>query len=191
MYWTASARGAKVQYLNVRAVGRHSWALRGVLLHDRRSPAAPRPPLSEPAESDSGSRDSLPHSQAAPSERGFYVETFEEERCGRIAPVGEFDSSALGPFEDAVTELIDTGRPILIDLSRLSFIDSSGLWAITLTQRICRKRGIGLLIKPGPARVQGVFEVTGLADLLPFTASDEQADMALHFSPPAASAGAG
>ena len=60
-------------------------------------------------------------------------------------------------------------RPIVIDLSRLTFIDSSGLWAITLTQRICRKRGLGLLIKPGPERVQSVFEVTGLADLLPFT----------------------
>ena len=49
----------------------------------------------------------------------------------------------------------------MIDLSRLTFIDSSGLWAITLTQRICRRRGLGLLIRPGPERVQSVFEVTG------------------------------
>lgn len=88
-----------------------------------------------------------------------------------ITPIGEFDSSALGQFEEALTELIEDERPIVIDLSRLTFIDSSGLWAITLTQRICRRRGLGLLIRPGPERVQSVFEVTGLADLLPFTST--------------------
>ena len=109
---------------------------------------------------------SVPHD---PAERAFHVETRTDEHGGVITPVGEFDSSALGPFEDALTELMEDERPIVIDLSRLTFIDSSGLWAITLTQRICRRRGLGLLIRPGPERVQSVFEVTGLADLLPFS----------------------
>jgi anti-anti-sigma factor len=134
-----------------------------------------------------GSREMLPHSKTSPADRRFRVETFAEERCERVVPLGEFDASGLAPFEEAITELIDAGRPILVDLSALTFIDSSGLWAICLTQRICRKRGIGLLIKPGPDRVQGVFEVTGLADLLPFTTSDEQADLAAHFAPLAGS----
>jgi anti-anti-sigma factor len=120
---------------------------------------------------ESGSRDSLPQSRTSPADRAFHVETGADEHGGVITPVGEFDSSALGPFEEAVTELIEDERPIVIDLSRLTFIDSSGLWAITLTQRLCRKRGLGLLIKPGPERVQSVFEVTGLADLLPFTSA--------------------
>jgi anti-sigma B factor antagonist len=182
LYWTLSSLGAKVPFLNVRAVGRQPWALHGVLLDDRpqASPRVPEPETERVAD-DLSSRDTLPHSNVAPAERGFHVEMFAEDRCGRIAPVGEFDSSALGPFEEAITHLIDAGRPILIDLSGLTFIDSSGLWAITLTQRICRKRGIGLLIKPGPDRVQAVFEVTGLADLLPFTSSDEQAEIASHF----------
>jgi anti-sigma B factor antagonist len=144
----------------------------------------------EQADSYLGSRETLPHSPTSPADRRFRVETFSEERCERVVPLGEFDSCGLAPFEEAMTELIDAGRPILVDLSALTFIDSSGLWAICLTQRMCRKRGIGLLIKPGPDRVQGVFEVTGLADLLPFTTSDEQADMAAHFGPPARSAGA-
>ena len=55
-----------------------------------------------------------------------------------------------------------------LDMRQVVFIDSSGLWAVTLTQRICRTRGIGLMIEPGPQPVQSVFEVTGLADLLPF-----------------------
>lgn len=117
------------------------------------------------------SRDSLPQSPTNPADRAFHVETGADEHGGVVTPVGEFDSSALAPFEEAITEVMAEERPITIDLSRLTFIDSSGLWAITLTQRICRKRGLGLLIRPGPERVQSVFEVTGLADLLPFTSA--------------------
>jgi anti-anti-sigma factor len=156
--------------LNVRAVGRHSWALRGVLANggaaERRGD---RPGWREETEFGSVSRDTLPQSPTNPADRAFYVETGADEHGGVITPVGEFDSSALRPFEEAITELMQDERPIVIDLSRLTFIDSSGLWAITLTQRLCRLRGLGLLIKPGPERVQSVFEVTGLADLLPFS----------------------
>ncbi len=136
--------------------------------------AAPSAPVRPEEIEDSASRDTLPQSLISPADRAFHVETGADEHGGVITPVGEFDSSALGPFEDALTEVMVQERPIVIDLSRLTFIDSSGLWAITLTQRICRKRGLGLLIKPGPERVQSVFEVTGLADLLPFTPSAVQ-----------------
>jgi stage II sporulation protein AA (anti-sigma F factor antagonist) len=127
------------------------------------------PPEGQRVEAEPDSRDTLPQSRTNPADRDFHVETGADEHGGVITPVGEFDSSALGQFEDALTELMEDEKPIVIDLSRLTFIDSSGLWAITLTQRICRRRGLGLLIRPGPERVQSVFEVTGLADLLPFT----------------------
>ena len=40
----------------------------------------------------------------SPTDRAFYVETGADEHGGVITPVGEFDSSALGPFEDALTK---------------------------------------------------------------------------------------
>lgn len=159
--------------MNVRAVGRHSWALKGVLAGGGVAPAPLESPASRRDETEWGllPRDQLPQSRTNPADRAFHVETGADEHGGVITPIGEFDSSALGPFEEALTEVMEVERPIMIDLSRLTFIDSSGLWAITLTQRICRKRGLGLLIRPGPERVQSVFEVTGLADLLPFTSA--------------------
>ncbi|HXB17112.1 MAG TPA: STAS domain-containing protein [Solirubrobacteraceae bacterium] len=111
----------------------------------------------------------LPQSDVAPAERAFRVELHDGDQCAILEAIGEFDSSALTAFEQAISRLLREERPIVVDLSRVTFIDSSGLWAITLTQRICRRQGIGLLIKPGPERVQSVFEVTGLYDLLPFT----------------------
>jgi anti-anti-sigma factor len=115
------------------------------------------------------SLETLPQSDCAAAERSFRVELGERPQCAVLEAIGEFDSCALPVFEQGISQLFEEERPILVDLSRVTFIDSSGLWAITLTQRICRKRGIGLLIRPGPERVQSVFEVTGLSDLLPFT----------------------
>ena len=58
-----------------------------------------------------------------------------------------------------------------IDFDRLSFVDSCGLWSISSVCSTCRQRGIGIRLWPGPPNVQNVFEVTGLYDVLPFTAA--------------------
>lgn len=71
-------------------------------------------------------------------------------------------------FEQAMLRALGAKRPILLDLTRLSFIDSAGLWAITLGHTACRRRGIPLSIVPGVGAVREVFEATGLFDVLPF-----------------------
>lgn len=87
-----------------------------------------------------------------------------------LLPIGELDEYAVDAFEDAVGGLVGRGRPIVLDLDRLTFIDSCGLWSVSSVCSACRQRGIGIRLWPGPANVQKVFEVTGLYDLLPFTA---------------------
>jgi anti-anti-sigma factor len=116
-----------------------------------------------------GSRDVLPASEAAPAERGFRIVQRLHGDCSVLAPVGELDSSTVLPFEQAVTDVVRRGRPIVIDLDSLSFIDSCGLWSISLIYSACKQRGIGICLWSGPEHVQHVFEVTGLYDLLPFT----------------------
>ena len=142
-----------------------------LLRHQGSGRRAPEPSGQSEQNGAFASPETLPPSDAAPGQHGFRVELHDGEQCEILEAIGEFDSSALTVFEQAISPLFDGGRPILVDLSRLTFIDSSGLWAITVTQRLCRQRGIGLLIKPGPERVQSVFEVTGLYDLLPFTSA--------------------
>ncbi len=157
--------------MNVRATGRRPRSLRG-------SQASQRRPQEAAGQGDKGrgaSPETLPCSQAPPGQGGFSVDLSYEDPAVRVAVAGEFDGAALASFEDAIAELMEHSRPIVLDLSRLTFIDSCGLWAVTLTQRICRQRGIRLLIEPGPERVQSVFEVTGLADLLPFAPASRAA----------------
>ena len=162
------ARSVTVWPLNVRAVGKFSLALRSTVpLGSAQKNAAGESVAAEVERVGCAIRELLPASSTDPIERGFRVETAADEHHEFLAPVGEFDDSALAAFEEAFTARMESEKPIIIDLGRVTFIDSSGLWAILVSQRICRQHGIGLLLKPGPSNVQSVFEVTGLYDLLP------------------------
>jgi anti-sigma B factor antagonist len=57
---------------------------------------------------------------------------------------------------------------VVIDLRKLTFIDSSGLHALATGHELCRARGQELRIVPGPANVQRLFELTGMNEVLPF-----------------------
>ena len=57
---------------------------------------------------------------------------------------------------------------IVIDLSGLEFIDSSGVRLIVCADLRSRQDGDRLRLIPGKARVQRVFELTGVSERLPF-----------------------
>ena len=128
----------------------------------RRRPTAPG------VRSAARSRETLPRSSASPSQRSLSAEFEQEEGRQRLALSGELDMATAPDFEQAMLRALGAKRPILLDLTRLSFIDSAGLWAITLGHTACRRRGIALSIVPGVGAVREVFEATGLFDVLPF-----------------------
>lgn len=57
---------------------------------------------------------------------------------------------------------------MVLDLSRLSFIDSSGLHVTIELQRRAIRQNIRLVIIPGPRAVQRLFEICQLTETLPF-----------------------
>lgn len=72
--------------------------------------------------------------------------------------------------QDAMAELDhDPPARLVLDLSRLSFIDSSGLRLVVFLHARCEEEGSPALeIRPGPPAVQRVFELTGVIGRLPF-----------------------
>ena len=56
---------------------------------------------------------------------------------------------------------------IVVDLRRVTFIDSSGLHALIAGNAMCRGSGHELKIVACPGNVQRLFELTGLNDVLP------------------------
>ncbi len=57
---------------------------------------------------------------------------------------------------------------LVLDLSRLSFTDSSGVHGAVEVARHSERVGVSLVIVPGPRAVQCVFELTEAEAILPF-----------------------
>jgi anti-anti-sigma factor len=107
----------------------------------------------------------------------FDVEASDSEGVRRIVLVGEFDLAAMPAAETSLAEATANGyAAIEIDLSALTFLDSSGVRSLMITVDRCRERGTPLTIIPGPRGVQRVFEITGLVDALPFSTPSDPAD---------------
>jgi anti-sigma B factor antagonist len=82
---------------------------------------------------------------------------------------GELDMASARELEEQAQRLC--ARPaseLVLDLSRLEFIDSAGLNAILRVRALCHEHTCEFCLTPGARPVQRVFELTRLVDRLPF-----------------------
>jgi len=86
-----------------------------------------------------------------------------------VALDGELDFATAFGVELRLEEAIRQADRVVVDLSNLDFIDSTGLRALLESHAAARREGVQLELVPGPEAVQRVFEVAGLLDELPFT----------------------
>lgn len=78
-----------------------------------------------------------------------------------VTLAGELDLSNMGIFESTLAEAIDSGKKVVIDLSRLEFLDSTGLALIVMTLGRNDAERFSFL----PSKSSGVrrlFNLTGL-----------------------------
>jgi anti-anti-sigma factor len=82
---------------------------------------------------------------------------------------GEFDLSGLRGFQRA---LADVRAPevtrVVVDLRELAFMGASGLRALLAVQARVERDGFELFVVRGSARVQRIFEMTGVDRRLVF-----------------------
>lgn len=85
---------------------------------------------------------------------------------------GEFDLAMADAVREVLARAIsEPHKRLVVDLSKLTFIDSSGLHVILDTYTRCRDAEPTLTVRPGPPNVQRVFELTNLLNYLPFEIS--------------------
>ncbi len=86
-----------------------------------------------------------------------------------LVMTGELDLASAPTLAAAVAHIrMDRSTQVVLDLRKLSFIDSTGIRAVLVTRELCAERGCEFSLVPGPPRVRRVFEVCGLLDRLPF-----------------------
>jgi anti-sigma B factor antagonist len=86
-----------------------------------------------------------------------------------VALGGELDIGSAGALEATLAEACAAGATeVVLDMGGVEFIDSSGLSAIVRCKMLCEDHDCGYSLTPAQRPVQGVFEVTGVADRLRF-----------------------
>jgi anti-anti-sigma factor len=107
----------------------------------------------------------------APSQ--FSLQDAVSERRHRLLLCGELDLLAVPTLERCLHEVCTTeARSVIVDLSRLTFMDSNGLRITLLARELCERSGCEFMLVQGPAQVRRLFDVTGLLDRLPFQPQD-------------------
>jgi anti-sigma B factor antagonist len=81
---------------------------------------------------------------------------------------GELDMTTASDLEAEIASSVESASELTLDLSELTFMDSTGIGVVLFAQRLCQETGTGFAVVPGIGQVQQVFEVTGLVDILPF-----------------------
>ena len=116
------------------------------------------------------------HSRAAElaGAEAFTIHCARERDRYVVAPVGELDLASAWRLERELRRVVASdAREIVLDLSGVEFIDSTGLQPVVHAQARTEHHTKRLMIVPGPDNVQRCFEISGLTSRLPFV--DRQA----------------
>jgi anti-sigma B factor antagonist len=90
-----------------------------------------------------------------------------------VAPRGELDMATQNALRAALEEQAARGA-VTLDLSGLSFLDTSGLRLILETAEASRRDGFSFTVLPGVPGVQRLFDVAGVTELVPFSGDGER-----------------
>jgi anti-sigma B factor antagonist len=103
------------------------------------------------------------------SQPGFEVQQSVRDGRHTLLLSGELDLAVAAGLEATVLGLfVESVSAVELDLSRLTFMDSTGLRAVLRAQELCAEHGCDFLVIPGSSgQVQRLLELTGTTDVLP------------------------
>jgi anti-sigma B factor antagonist len=85
-----------------------------------------------------------------------------------IEPSGRLDMLAAPQLKSLVASAVTSGKtPVVVDLARVEFLDSSGLGALISGLRATRQAGGDLRIAGAAAQVLAVLELTNIDRIIP------------------------
>lgn len=102
----------------------------------------------------------------------FGFEVQNRNKAVRIRVFGEADMAAEQPLVTAISEVLDSGdcASVVLDLTGVSFMDSSGLRGVLRCRQYARANGVPftLAVGDGDGPVARLLEVAGIAGQLEY-----------------------
>ncbi|GLZ40180.1 STAS domain-containing protein [Actinokineospora sp. NBRC 105648] len=84
-----------------------------------------------------------------------------------VAVTGELDTHTAGRFKLALLDLVEDGARLVVDLSDLDFIDSSGLSVFIAVHKRSVPRGAEVVLDRVPPFLSRILTITGLDQVIP------------------------
>jgi anti-anti-sigma factor len=106
----------------------------------------------------------MPDDQGRRGQLDIVVEAGERRRIVKL--VGELDMGNATDVRACLNDLIGAGFDIVIDLSGLRFIDSSGLGVLVTAHKRSKERDRSLTLRRPSSQVAKGLEVTGVARVI-------------------------
>ena len=103
------------------------------------------------------------------SQQFLTIRAYEEPGRHVLALHGELDLAAVPSFEAAAKRVCELGSgELLVDITDVGFIDSSGVRSILAVKARCEQHGCEFSMTHGGEHAERVFELTRLLEHLPF-----------------------
>lgn len=101
----------------------------------------------------------------------FEIESKWDGECVRIVTVGELDLATSPQLEQEMGAVLARGaRRVTIDMTKLTFVDSSGLRVLIGLYERSTEDGWALALTPPSEQARAVFRISGAEEHLPFVA---------------------
>jgi anti-anti-sigma factor len=105
---------------------------------------------------------------------GLKIVVSEDDARTTITLIGEWDLASQTTSREVIrTALQRHPECVVLDLSALTFIDSTGLRVAVELHKCARQQNTRLVIVPGCRAVQRLFEICQLTEVLPFAAATQ------------------
>jgi anti-sigma B factor antagonist len=101
----------------------------------------------------------------------FHCSVRQLDGATYVRPEGDLDMGTTDEVEAAISAAVQGGATrVVVDLSGLHFMDSTGLTLLTRWNNASNRDGFALELIKGHERIQRLFTLTGLHEYFTFTA---------------------
>lgn len=102
-----------------------------------------------------------------PPSKHFGVQDVVSGNRHRLVLSGELDLATAPELEAVLLRICGDGKAVVLDLSGLTSMDSSGLQLMLLARSLCRECGSELSVIPGEQNIHHLLEISGTAERIP------------------------
>lgn len=98
----------------------------------------------------------------------FSTTVFNDGSQAVVVLRGELDMATVGEFEQALSEVEQSVKSVVLDLKNLSFVDCSGLHSFISAQKRITAAGGRLAFTRGPLQIERLFTLTQVSSFFEF-----------------------